>query len=190
MRWQNDTMFFKKIAFNKLKNKGLIKRRFSETLCKSLILLLAFVSVPLLLKPIDRLISHIPVKGFKFEITCFDDLYGRSEWLRSQLRGEELLYMADIPCTTHVYLKEPELGVPEKESEKRGKEPTKVKVLSPEKPQTVSSLAIANDTQWQKLCIRTCDSLNLKQLFTERKPEKDWQSFSGFFPGGIGEILL
>jgi len=87
---------------------------------------------------------------------------GRSEWLRGQLRGEELLYMADIPRTTQVYLTKPEVRVPEKESGQRGREATKVKVLSSERPQMVFSLAQANDTQWQELRIRTTERGELR----------------------------
>src|SRR3990172_10239184 len=60
------------------------------------------------------LIQKVRANDLPFEITCFDDLYGRSEWLRGQLRGEELLYMADIPRSTQVYITEPKLGVPAK----------------------------------------------------------------------------
>lgn len=116
-----------------------------------------------------NLIQKVKANGLPFEIICFDDLYGRSEWLRSQLRGEELLYMADIPRTTEVYLREPEVGVPKKESGKRGREPTKVKILSCEKPQMVFSLAQANDTQWNELRIRTTERGELRDLFAVRR---------------------
>ena len=115
------------------------------------------------------LIKTVKDNDLPFEIICFDDLYGRSEWLRGQLREDKLLYMADIPFTTYVYLKKPELGVPEKESGKRGKEPTKVKVLSCEKPQMVSLLAHCNDTQWSELRIRTTERGELRDLFAVRR---------------------
>jgi SRSO17 transposase len=114
------------------------------------------------------LIQRAKANGLSFEITCFDDLYGRREWLRGQLRKENLLYMADIPRTTHVYVTEPKLGVPAKALGKKGKQPKRVKVLSSVKPQTVFSLARNNDTQWYELSIRPTERGELRDLFTVR----------------------
>jgi len=112
-----------------------------------------------------NLIQRAKANGLPFEITCFDDLYGRSEWLRGQLRRENLLYMADIPRSTQVYITEPKLGVPAKVLGKKGKQPKRVKVLSSEKPQTVFSLSRDNDTQWHELNIRPTERGELRDLF-------------------------
>src|SRR3990172_7673797 len=77
--------------------------------------------------------------------------------------------MEDIRRTTQVYLTKPEVRVPEKESGQRGREATKVKVLSSERPQMVFSLAQANDTQWQELRIRTTERGELRDLFAVRR---------------------
>ena len=45
--------------------------------------------------------------GLSFEVVACDCLYGRSGWLRAQLREAELTYMAEVPCDTQVYLQEP-----------------------------------------------------------------------------------
>ncbi|KJU85846.1 ISXo8 transposase, partial [Candidatus Magnetobacterium bavaricum] len=60
------------------------------------------------LESLNRVIRN----GVPFEAICFDGLYGRSEWLRSQIQQANHVYMAEIPCDTNVYLSEPKLGVP------------------------------------------------------------------------------
>ena len=59
-----------------------------------------------------QLIQRILAKGLPFEAVAFDDLYGRSTWLRDKLTEAELIYMADVPRTSQVYLEKPVLGVP------------------------------------------------------------------------------
>ena len=54
---------------------------------------------------LQRVIAH----GLPFEAVACDDLYGRSGWLRQQLAAAGLLYMAEVPENTHVYLRQPEL---------------------------------------------------------------------------------
>jgi hypothetical protein len=41
----------------------------------------------------------------------FDTLYGRSGWLRAQLRNAGALYMAEVPVDTELYLEKPLLGI-------------------------------------------------------------------------------
>jgi hypothetical protein len=38
-------------------------------------------------------------------------LYGRSGWLRAQLRNAGALYMAEVPVDTELYLEKPLLGI-------------------------------------------------------------------------------
>ena len=42
-----------------------------------------------------------------FECVCCDTLYGRSYWLRRKIAGTGLIYMADVPADTQVYLEKP-----------------------------------------------------------------------------------
>ena len=48
--------------------------------------------------------GELKIKG----VAC-DTLYGRSVWLRRKWAGEGLLYMAEVPVNTGVYLTEPEV---------------------------------------------------------------------------------
>lgn len=50
--------------------------------------------------------------GVPFTAVLCDELYGRSRWLRHQLDTAGLLYLAEVPADTVVYLTPPAFGVP------------------------------------------------------------------------------
>jgi SRSO17 transposase len=58
-------------------------------------------------------IQEVIEQGLPFELVSFDSLYGRSGWLRAQLREAKKLYMAEVPADTQVDLGKPSLGIPE-----------------------------------------------------------------------------
>jgi SRSO17 transposase len=109
--------------------------------------------------------------GLEVEVVCCDTLYGRSAWLRGQLRDASMIYMADVPCDTPVYLTKPQVGIPARRSQ-RGRAPTRPQVLSEEKPVEVRSLVHAEGTRWQRLWIRTtergelCDEFAVRRVWT------------------------
>jgi SRSO17 transposase len=59
-----------------------------------------------------RMIQRVTTHGLPFEAVACDDLYGHSGWLRHQLDDAHLLYMAEVPDDTLVYLTKPTVGVP------------------------------------------------------------------------------
>ncbi|MDI6794784.1 MAG: transposase [bacterium] len=69
-----------------------------------------------------------------------DSLYGRDKAFRADLDAEGLIYMADIPVDTQVYLKKPVVGVPETPLGQQGRPFSRVHVLSKESPVEVRSL--------------------------------------------------
>jgi len=81
-----------------------------------------------------------------------DAHYGEQPWLLSKLEGEEIVYMADIPCNTRVYLEYPEIGIPKRKGN-RGRKPTKRKVLKGQ-PVEVRELLSSNKFTWQTIKIR------------------------------------
>ena len=115
-----------------------------------------------------ELIQRVRDNGLPFEILGCDSLYGRSEWLRSQLHENGITYMAEIACDTQVYLNQPTLGIPDRASNK-GRFPTRVKVLSQERAVEVRSLVNAKNTQWHRLKIRTIERGELCDLFAARR---------------------
>ena len=90
--------------------------------------------------------------------------------------------MADVPCTTEVYLECPQFGVPETPSDHRGRKYTKPRVLSPEKPLTVAQVARYPDTEWVWVRVRPCERGELIAEFAawrawtlrDGKPTEEW----------------
>jgi SRSO17 transposase len=86
-----------------------------------------------------RMIERAKEEGVTFEAVGCDTFYGRSIWLRRSLSAQEIVYMADVPADTRVFLSCPDYGLPES---KAGKKPfTKQRVLSEDKSVEVRSLA-------------------------------------------------
>ena len=59
-----------------------------------------------------QMIQRVRAHGLPFEGVACDDLYGRNQWLRQAMDRAGILYMAEVPENTQVYLTKPELGVP------------------------------------------------------------------------------
>jgi SRSO17 transposase len=116
--------------------------------------------------------------GLPFEVVGFDTLYGRSGWLRAEVRNAGALYMAEVPVDTEVYLKKPLLGIPERLS-KRGRPPVKGQVLRGEAVRVDSLRAQAH---WHTLRIRAiergelCDAFAACRVWTVQDGEavEDW----------------
>lgn len=85
-----------------------------------------------------------------FEAVACDDLYGRSGWLRRQMDQADILYMAEIPEDTHVYLTKPDFRVPPSEPDKPGRPFTCPQVLSNEKPVEVRQIVSLSNTHFQR----------------------------------------
>ena len=75
-----------------------------------------------------KMIQRVKAEGLPFEAVACDDFYGQSTWLRDKLAGADLLYVADVPCTTQVYLAKPVLGIPNPKPGQRGRKPTRLRV--------------------------------------------------------------
>ena len=59
-----------------------------------------------------QMIERAHNNGLPFKAVACDDLYGRSGWLRRKMAEADIVYMADVPEDTHVYLSKPDFGVP------------------------------------------------------------------------------
>jgi SRSO17 transposase len=99
-----------------------------------------------------EMILNAKEEGIPFEFVGMDAHYGEQPWLLSRLEEEQIVYVADIPCDTRIYLEYPEVGVPERKGD-RGKNPTKVQVLEGN-PVKVKDLASCDDTVWYTLKVR------------------------------------
>jgi len=59
-----------------------------------------------------RMIQRAKANGLPFEAVLCDELYGRSERLRRDLDEAQIVYMAEVPENTRVYLTPPPAGKP------------------------------------------------------------------------------
>jgi SRSO17 transposase len=116
-----------------------------------------------------QLIQRILTKGLPFEAIAFDDLYGRSTWLRDKLNEADLIYMADVPRTSQVYLEKPVLGIPTPKPGQPGPKPTHIQVLNGVKPLAVHQVARRNDTCWQRSRVRATERGELNDPFAARR---------------------
>jgi len=115
-----------------------------------------------------RMISRVKANGFPFQALCCDTLYGRSSWLRANLRAAEITYMAEVPSDTHVYLEWPKVGVPKRRG-RRGRKPTKPRVVSKEKPIEVRHLRRRRDSNWRRVSVRSTERGELRDEFAARR---------------------
>lgn len=122
-----------------------------------------------------QMIQRVQQHGVRFEAVGCDTLYGRSVWLRRQMAGAGILYIAEVPADTHVYLTPPVVGLPKKKKS-RGREFTRPRILSKEKPIEVRALARRSDTVWSRVCVRTIERGELHDEFAVRRV---WTSHNG-----------
>ncbi len=115
-----------------------------------------------------KMIQRVQTLGLPFEFVACDDLYGQSTWLRDKLNGAGLLYIADVPATTQVYLEKPVLGVPEPVLGRRGRKPTRWRVLNEAQPLKAHQVARCPDTCWQRVGVRAIERGELNDLFAAR----------------------
>jgi len=122
-----------------------------------------------------------------FEAVACDDLYGRSTWLRDKMDGEQIIYMADVPCTTQVYLEKPVLGVPERPPGRRGPKPTRLRVLNGIKPFKAHQVARRADTMWTRIRVRTIERGELDDPFAARRVWTLREGGAGASRGMVGD---
>jgi len=116
-----------------------------------------------------QMIERAVKNGLGFELVACDDNYGRSRWLRDHLDQAGLVYMADVPSDTQVYLAEPTIGVPVLEPGSKGRPPRRERVLSEERPVKISEVASRKDTTWQTVRVRATERGEIADEFAARR---------------------
>ena len=81
-------------------------------------------------------------KGVPFAWIGMDCFYGEQPWLRDKIDNAGMIYIADIPCDTRVWLKLPKTEIPKKKG-KRGRNPTHERIAVGE-PDPVEVQKLAN----------------------------------------------
>jgi SRSO17 transposase len=117
-----------------------------------------------------RMIQRTQANGLPFEAVACDDLYGRSGWLRHQLDQAHIVYMAEVPADTQVYLTQPPFGVPPPKPGRRGgRRATRPRVLSAEPPVEVRQVAELPDTHFERILVRHTERGELDDPFAMRR---------------------
>jgi SRSO17 transposase len=116
-----------------------------------------------------QMIQRVRAGGLPFEGIACDDLYGRNQWLRGEMDRSGILYMADVPEDTQVYLQKPDFGLPEHASGQAGRFHTRPKVLSDEVPVEVRQLIGSEEMPFQRYPVRSTERGLLNDPFAMRR---------------------
>jgi len=117
-----------------------------------------------------ELIHKAQERNIPFAWIGMDSYYGQQEWLLAELEAQDLLYIADIPCGTGVWLELPRTQVPARKGNV-GRKPTKLKADS--QSTRVDQIASAlGESQWTRMYIRD----------TERGQLWSWLAFLRVYP--------
>jgi SRSO17 transposase len=98
-----------------------------------------------------------------YEAVACATRYGRSVWLRRQLAGAGLVYIAEVPAHTQVYLEKPVVGLPP--GHPRAK---KLRVLEG-RPLQVRQVAARADMDWRHIPLRSTERGLLADVFAARQ---------------------
>jgi SRSO17 transposase len=116
-----------------------------------------------------QMIQRVRAHGLPFEGVACDDLYGRNQWLRQSMDWAGILYMAEVPENTQVYLTKPDVGVPPPTPGQVGRFPTRSKVLKGEPPVEVRQLITSPQSHFQRYPVRHTERGLLNDRFTMRR---------------------
>jgi SRSO17 transposase len=109
-----------------------------------------------------ELIREARSNGVKFGWVGMDSFYGRQSDLLNTIDSDGIVYMADIPSDTRVWLNRPRVGIPERKSN-RGRIPTEPRVLgddsSPTEVRTIKDEL--NPPQWVHTFVRDTERSEL-----------------------------
>ena len=100
-----------------------------------------------------KMVKRVKAQGVPFDLLACDALYGRDSQFRADVDAAGVLYAAQVPADTNVYVSEPQVGVPEKRG-KRGRPRTRLHVLSRPRPHQVRVLARHPQTVWPQVMVR------------------------------------
>ncbi len=114
-----------------------------------------------------QMIQRIRARGVPFEAVLCDELYGRSTWLRRQLDEAGLIYLADVPADTAVYLTRPQLGRPIVSGRRRRRPP--LEVVNGVLPVPARHLVQQAETSWRDARVRETERGTLEETFAARR---------------------
>ena len=110
-----------------------------------------------------EMILNAQKNGVPFAWIGMDCFYGEQPWLRNKLDEEGLIFIADIPRNTRVWLSQPKTGIPVRNG-KRGRNPTRERVLDEgSAPIEVQKIKDQIDpAEWKRVPARETERKELK----------------------------
>jgi SRSO17 transposase len=116
-----------------------------------------------------QMIQRVQEQGLPFEGVACDDLYGRNQEFRQGMHHAGILYMAEVPSDTQVYLEKPDFGIPEHQRGQAGPIFTRPRVLSEDQPVEVRQLIGSPEMSFQGYAVRSTERGVLKDPFSMRR---------------------
>jgi SRSO17 transposase len=116
-----------------------------------------------------QMIQRVRTQGLAFEGVACDDLYGRNQWLRGEMDHARILYMAEVPENTQVYLQKPDFGIPDHAPGQAGRFHTRPKVLNEVQTMEVRQLIGSAEMPFQRQAVRSTERGLLNDLFAMRR---------------------
>jgi len=114
-----------------------------------------------------EMVRSFKAQALPFSWVGMDAFYGEQPWLLDRLNEEGLVYMADIPCTTRIFLSLPKTEVTPRQGD-RGRHPTKERLVEGEpSPEAVRDFGQRlPSSAWTRLRIRDTERGELIAEFT------------------------
>ena len=146
-----------------------------------------------------KMIKRAQTNGLPFEVVCCDSWYGRDRCFRADLADLGLLYIADVPADTQVYLSPPQVGIPQKPVGRRGRPFSRKRVVNSVRPVEVRTLV--NQLSQKEVTVRStergwliyrCAILTVWTLTEEGDVQKEklfvWQKPDGNFSFSLSNV--
>ena len=115
------------------------------------------------------LIRRAKANGLPFAAVGCDSVYGRDSAFRAALQDEGLIYMADVPEDTRVYLEEPVVAIPETPPGKKGRPFSRWQVVNGVKPVEIGTWVSCEDIPWPHVPVRHTERGLLSYRCTARR---------------------
>ena len=116
-----------------------------------------------------QMIRRAKARGLPFMGVACDEVYGRDSQFRAQLDQEQVVYVADVPSHTQVYLQRPEVGIQSTAPGHRGRPCTQRQVLNGVQPMSVQGVGRMPESHWQTVHIRSNERGVLADRFAARR---------------------
>ena len=101
-------------------------------------------------------------RGVSFGWVGMDCHYGEQPWLLDELDDEGVIYIADVPCNTRMWLEKPKTEIPQRKGD-RGRHPVKERIVESEpQPDEVRRISEQlHSSQWNRIFLRDTERKEL-----------------------------